>query len=130
MPKAHRPDKSTPLPFEGKAREVVNLVTSQVNACEYCLAAHTLIGKMYGFSDAQILEIRRRTAGFDPKLDALARLVRNMVLERGHTDPALVDAFFAAGWTGANLVDAVVAVGDKWCSSRRSAICPLCRRWI
>jgi AhpD family alkylhydroperoxidase len=99
--------------IEGKAREVVNLVVSQANACEYCLAAHTLIGKMHGFSDEQILEIRRGTAGFDPKLDALARLVRNIVLERGHADPALVDAFFAAGWTRANLVDAIVAVGDK-----------------
>ena len=26
----------------GKAREVVNLVVSQVNDCEYCLAAHTM----------------------------------------------------------------------------------------
>jgi AhpD family alkylhydroperoxidase len=99
--------------IEGQAREVVNLVVSQVNACEYCLAAHTLIGRMHGFSDAQILEIRRGTAGFDPKLDALARLVRNIVVERGHADPALVDAFFAAGWTRANLVDTIVAVGDK-----------------
>ena len=97
----------------GKAREVVNLVVSQVNACEYCLAAHTVIGKMNGFSDAQVLEIRRGTAGFDAKLDALARLVRNIALERGHADPALVDAFFAAGWTKANLVDAIVAIGDK-----------------
>jgi AhpD family alkylhydroperoxidase len=41
----------------GKAREVINLVVSQVNNCEYCLAAHTVIGKMHGFTDAQVLEI-------------------------------------------------------------------------
>ena len=33
----------------GKAREVVNLVVSQVNNCQYCLAAHTVIGGMVGF---------------------------------------------------------------------------------
>lgn len=96
-----------------KAREVVNLVVSQVNACEYCLAAHTALGKMNGFSDRQILEIRAGTAAFDPKLDVLARLTRSIALKRGHADPALVDAFFAAGWTQENLVDAIVTIGDK-----------------
>jgi uncharacterized peroxidase-related enzyme len=97
----------------GKAREVVNLVVSQVNHCEYCLAAHTVIGKMAGFSDAQVLEIRSGKASFDPKLDALAKLVRNIAIERGHANPALVDAFFAAGWTKANLIDVIVVIGDK-----------------
>ena len=43
-----------------KAREVINLVVSQVNTCDYCLAAHTALGKMVGFTPEQILEIRRR----------------------------------------------------------------------
>ncbi|BDU20124.1 carboxymuconolactone decarboxylase family protein [Dyella sp. GSA-30] len=97
----------------GKAREVVNLVVSEVNRCEYCLAAHTVIGKMNGFTDAQVLEIRGGTASFDSKLDALARLVKNTATERGHADPALVDAFLAAGWTKENLVDVIVIIGDK-----------------
>ncbi|CAG2145493.1 carboxymuconolactone decarboxylase family protein [Cupriavidus plantarum] len=97
----------------GKAREVVNLVVSEVNRCEYCLAAHTVIGKMNGFTDEQVLEIRGGTATFDARLDALARLTRNIALNRGHADPALVDAFFDAGWTKGNLVDAIVVIGDK-----------------
>jgi AhpD family alkylhydroperoxidase len=97
----------------GKAREVVNLVVSQVNGCEYCLAAHTAIGKMHGFSDQQIIEIRSGKADFDAKLGALARLVKNITLERGHADQALVDAFFAAGWSKENLVDVIVIIGDK-----------------
>lgn len=96
-----------------KAREVINLVVSQVNSCAYCLAAHTALGKMVGFTPDQILQIRAGAAPFDDRLNALAKLVRNVVLERGHPDPALLDAFFAAGWTEANLVDALVVVGDK-----------------
>jgi AhpD family alkylhydroperoxidase len=97
----------------GKAREVINLVVSQVNQCAYCLAAHTAIGGMVGFTPEQIIEIRRGTATFDAKLDALARLVKNITVERGHADPARVQAFFAAGWTQENLVDAIVVIGDK-----------------
>jgi uncharacterized peroxidase-related enzyme len=96
-----------------KAREVINLVVSQVNSCAYCLAAHTAIGKMVGFNEAQIMEIRHGRAGFDAKLNALAVLVKNIAVERGHADPALVDAFIAAGWTQENLVDAIVVIGDK-----------------
>ena len=99
--------------INGKAREVVNLVVSQVNHCEYCLAAHTVIGGMVGFTPEQIVEIRQGRASFDAKLDVLARLVHNITTERGHADPVLVDAFLAAGWTQGNLVDAIVVIGDK-----------------
>lgn len=97
----------------GKAREVVNLVVSQVNECEYCLAAHTMIGKMNGFTEAQVLEIRSGTASFDRKLDALARLVKAIASQRGKIDDTLLDAFLAAGWTRENLVDTIVTIGDK-----------------
>jgi len=97
----------------GKAREVVNLVVSQVNQCEYCLAAHTALGAMVGFTPDQILEIRRGGASFDSKLDALAKLVRNIASERGRIDPTIREAFFAAGWTQENFVDTIVVIGDK-----------------
>ena len=59
------------------------------------------------------MEIRKGTATFDERLDALAKLVKNITFERGHANPALVQAFFKAGWTEANLVDAIVVIGDK-----------------
>jgi uncharacterized peroxidase-related enzyme len=96
-----------------KEREVINLVVSQVNDCEYCLAAHTALGKMLGFTDAQILEIRRGRASFNPKLDRLIRFVREIAEKRGHVSAATTDAFLAAGWSQANLVDAIMVVGDK-----------------
>lgn len=99
--------------INGKAREVVNLVVSQVNSCQYCLAAHTVIGGMVGFKPEQIIEIRRGGASFDAKLDALAGLVKNIATERGHADPTRVQAFFDAGWTQENLVDVIVVIGDK-----------------
>jgi uncharacterized peroxidase-related enzyme len=103
--------------ISGKAREVVNLVVSQVNECEYCLAAHTMLGKMNGFTDEQVLEIRHGHASFDAKFDALARLTKGITESRGHVDQALVEAFFAAGWTKENLVDAIVVIGDKTVSN-------------
>lgn len=99
--------------LKAKEREVINLAVSQVNECLYCLSAHTALGKMNGFSDAQILEIRTGKASFDPKLDALARFAREITLHRGNPDPAVTDNLLAAGYTQANLIDILIVIGDK-----------------
>ena len=103
--------------LKNKEKEAINLVTSQVNGCDYCLAAHTTIGKMNGLNDAQILEIREGSASFDPKLDALVRFTYSTVNNRGRADENAIGAFFAAGYTEANLIDVVMMIGDKTISN-------------
>lgn len=99
--------------LRAKEREVINLVVSQVNECDYCLAAHTALGKMNGFNDEQILELRTGSASFDTKMDALATFVRDTTIQRGKPSASSVEALFAAGYTEANLVDILVVIGDK-----------------
>tara|TARA_R110001583_G_scaffold69601_9_gene197230 strand:+ start:7859 stop:8407 length:549 start_codon:yes stop_codon:yes gene_type:complete len=103
--------------LSAKEKEVVNLAVSQVNDCSYCLAAHTAIGKMNDFTDNQILELRSGKASFDTKLNALARLAKNITENRGATDEAVIADFFSAGWSKENLVDTIVLVGDKTISN-------------
>ena len=99
--------------LKAKEREVINLVVSQVNGCRYCQSAHTALGKMNGFTDEQILELRTGAASFDPKLDALAKFVKNITVNRSKPDAAIVENFFAAGYNHANLVDVIMVIGDK-----------------
>lgn len=99
--------------LKAKERELINLVTSQINECKYCLAAHTAIGKMNGYSDTQILEIRQGSAGFDTKLDALAKVTAALVQNKGRVNDETKAQFFNAGYTEANLIDVLIVVGDK-----------------
>ena len=103
--------------LKAKEKEVVNLAVSEVNNCIYCLSAHTAIGKMNGFTDEQILELRAGQASFDSKLDALAKLAKNITENRGRADQEVVDNFFAAGYDKGNLIDTIVLVGDKTISN-------------
>jgi len=103
--------------LKAKEKEVVNLAVSQVNNCDYCLSAHTAIGKMNGFTDDQIFELRAGYASFDAKLDALAKLARNITENRGNTDAVILENFFNAGWTKENLIDTISLVGDKTISN-------------
>ena len=103
--------------LSAKEKEVVNLAVSEVNNCIYCLSAHTVIGKMNGFSDEQILELRAGEASFDNKLDALARLARNITENRGRTDEAVLENYFNAGYSKGSLIDTIALVGDKTISN-------------
>jgi uncharacterized peroxidase-related enzyme len=99
--------------LNNKEKEVVNLVVSQINGCTYCLAAHTTIGKMNGFSEAEILELRKGTASFYPKFDALAKLAKSVMENAGKIDDPVLENYFDAGYTKENLVDTIVAIGEK-----------------
>ena len=103
--------------LRAKEREVINLVVSQVNDCRYCQSAHTALGKMNGFNDEQILEIRSGEVSFDNKLDALAKFVQNITINRSKPDPEYVQALFDAGYNEANLIDILVVIGDKFISN-------------
>ncbi|WP_435578759.1 carboxymuconolactone decarboxylase family protein [Gilvibacter sp.] len=103
--------------LSAKEKEVVNLAVSQVNDCSYCLAAHTAIGKMNGFNDDQILELRSGAASFDNKLNALANLAKDVTENRGAASEGALEQFFNAGYTKENLVDTIVLVGDKTISN-------------
>jgi uncharacterized peroxidase-related enzyme len=103
--------------LSGKEREVVNLITSQINGCRYCQSAHTALGKMNGFTDEQILEIRNGSASFNRKLNQLAKFTRSVVENRGRATEESKEAFFEAGYTEANLIDVIIVVGDKTISN-------------
>ncbi|MEL6275298.1 MAG: carboxymuconolactone decarboxylase family protein, partial [Bacteroidota bacterium] len=98
--------------LNNKEKEVINLVVSQVNDCRYCQSAHTAIGKMNGFTDEQILEIRQGTASFDTKLDALAKFTYNASVNRGKPSQAVTDALLATGYTKENVVDIVLIISE------------------
>lgn len=98
--------------LSNKEKEAVNLIVSQINGCVYCQSAHTVIGKMNGFTDEQILDLRRGTSA-DAKLNALVQLAASITKNKGRATDATVDAFFAAGYTNEHLVDVVLQVSEK-----------------
>ena len=97
----------------GKEREIINLVVSQVNECQYCLAAHTALAKNYKFTDEQILEIRRAQVSFNEKYNTLTKFVKETTVNRGRPSQNAVDQLFEAGYTQAQLIDIIIVIGDK-----------------
>ncbi len=99
--------------LSAKQREVINLVVSQVNKCQYCLAAHTVLGKMRGFTDDQVIELRRGYSSVDDKTNVLASFVKSTAENRGKVSDTERDELLEAGFTQENVVDIVIAIGEK-----------------
>jgi len=98
--------------LSNKEKEAVNLVVSQVNGCVYCQSAHTVIGKMNGFTDEQLLDVRRGKSN-DAKLNSLVALAADITKNRGRASNNLVNDFYANGYTNETLVDLVLQIADK-----------------
>jgi uncharacterized peroxidase-related enzyme len=82
-------------------KEVVFLATSQVNGCDYCLAAHTLFAGKAGLSAQDILSARHG------ELNAYATLAQQITESRGHLSLEQLDAARAAGITDAKIIEVV-----------------------
>jgi uncharacterized peroxidase-related enzyme len=98
--------------LNNKEKEAVNLIVSQVNGCVYCQSAHLVLGKMNGFSDEQLLNIRKGKST-DAKLNALVQLSADIANNKGRASAETVDTFFENGYTNENLVDLILLISDK-----------------
>lgn len=93
-----------------KQVEAIKLAVSAVAQCDYCLAAHTLMGKHAGLSREAILAVREGAPSGDAALDALTAFVHTLVRSSGTVPAAAVEAVKAAGYSDAHIVDTLLAI--------------------
>jgi AhpD family alkylhydroperoxidase len=79
-----------------KLREQIALATAQVNDCDYCLSAHSLIGKGAGLGGSDIAKARSGEAD-DGRAGAVLRFVGTLLVSRGQATEHEVAAMRAAG---------------------------------
>src|ERR1700761_823951 len=69
-------------------QETVKLIVSELGGCDYCVAGHSVVGKMAGLSPETMRKIRAGDPTGDVKRDALVRFVRVLIRTRGTVDAA------------------------------------------
>jgi uncharacterized peroxidase-related enzyme len=98
-----------------QTRERVALAVAQINGCNYCLSAHSEMGKSFAkLSEAEIAA-NRHGGSLDPKADAAVRFAAKVARERGHVSDADVQAVRMAGYDDAQIVEIVQHVAlNTW----------------
>ncbi|WP_291841859.1 carboxymuconolactone decarboxylase family protein [Maricaulis sp.] len=99
-------------------QQVVLLTTSRENNCGYCVAAHSTVSLNTDL-DRQVLSALREgtVIDSDPRLEALRQFTASIVRNRGLVERHDIDAFLAAGFTRANILDVMTGVTMKTMSN-------------
>ena len=95
--------------FNAKVREQIALAVAESNLCGYCLSAHTFLGGRVGLTEKDIVDARRATAGTG-KTDAILKLARGTVVQRGEVSEADLKQARASDLTDGDIVETIANV--------------------
>jgi len=96
--------------LDPQTRERIALAVAQGNACEYCLSAHSAIGRKAGLS-ADEIDANRDGGSTDARAAAGVAFARALNDHMGEVTRAEFDAVRAAGYSEAEIVEIITHVG-------------------
>lgn len=97
--------------------QVVYLAINVFHGCEYCTMGHTWLARNAKLDEAAIQALRHETPIADDRLQSLRIFAEAVVRERGFAVDAAVDAFIAAGFTKAQVLEVVTIIAVKTISN-------------
>ena len=95
--------------LDAKTREQIALVTAQENHCDYCLSAHTAIGKMVGLKHDEIVASRHGD-GSNPKTTAALTFARRVLDTKGQISDSDLAAVREAGLSEGEIAEVIAHV--------------------
>ena len=96
--------------LDPQTRERIALALAQQNECQYCLSAHTAIGRKAGLTGDEI-EANRAGTSQDAKAAAAVKFARALVTHTGNVTNAELDDVRKAGYSEADTVEIITHVG-------------------
>ena len=95
--------------LDEKTREQLALAIAESNLCAYCLSGHTAMAAKIGLSRVQIDDAIRASAA-DARTDAILKLARSIVVQRGELSDADLGRARAGGLSDGEIVETVANV--------------------
>jgi len=95
--------------LSSKFREQIALAVSEVNDCQYCLAAHSAIGRSFGLSEEAIGDSRRGESP-DTKETVVLAFTRKVVENRGWVEDEDVTKLRKVGFSHGDIVELIANI--------------------
>jgi len=95
--------------LDAKLREQIALVTAQENHCNYCLSAHSAIGKMVGLTEDQVIASRKGD-GENDKTAAVLKFAKRVLDSKGQVSDSDLDAVRKAGFSDGEVAEIIAHV--------------------
>jgi uncharacterized peroxidase-related enzyme len=95
--------------------ERIALAIAELNGCDYCLSAHTYLGRNVAKLDDAEMTANRAGTSLEPKAAAAVEFAAKVLRERGHISDADVRAVKVAGYTDGEIIEIVQHVAlNTW----------------
>jgi uncharacterized peroxidase-related enzyme len=95
--------------FSNKFREQLALAIAEENSCNYCLSAHTAIGKMNGLTDEETEQNRQGLAN-NSKTQAALQFAQQVTRKRGQVSSEEIQTIKNAGYNDGEVLEIVLNV--------------------
>ena len=96
--------------LDAQTRERIALGLAEQNACEYCVSAHTAIGRKAGLSNTEI-EANRTGSSEDAKAAVAVKFARSLAEHNGDVTTAELLEVRNSGYDEAQIVEIITHVG-------------------
>ena len=96
--------------LDSQTRERIALTVAQKNSCEYCVSAHTAIGRGTGLSNEEMTAARAGSSA-DAKAEVAVRFARSLVEHQGEITAAELREMRDAGFSESDIVEVITHVG-------------------
>lgn len=93
-----------------QTRERIALAVAEFNGCDYCLSAHSYIGKNLAKLDEAEIAANRTGKSGDAKAQAAVAFAGAVLRQRGHVSDAEIQAVKAAGYDDAQVIEIILHV--------------------
>jgi uncharacterized peroxidase-related enzyme len=95
--------------LDAKLREQLALEVGEQNSCQYCVSAHTAIGKMVGLPDSEI-DSARNGSSASPRNAAALRFAYAVVAAKGQITEADLASVRSAGFNDGEIAEIIAHV--------------------
>ncbi len=95
--------------LDAKTREELALVTAQENRCNYCLSAHTAIGRMVGLNHDEMVASREGN-GTSPRTTAALAFAKRVLATKGEINEADLATVRDAGFSEGEIAEIIAHV--------------------
>jgi uncharacterized peroxidase-related enzyme len=96
-------------------RERIALAVAELNVCDYCLSAHTYLGRNVAKLDDSEMASNRDGTSLDPKAAAAVEFASKVLKDRGHVSDEDFRAVKAAGYSDGEIIEIVQHVAlNTW----------------
>ena len=93
--------------LDARTREGIALAVSEVNECDYCLAAHSYVASTFAKSSPEELAMNKRGTSENPKRAAAIGFAKELIEKRGHVSGERLQHVRDAGYSDQQILEII-----------------------